>query len=92
MATVAGTADRRAATFRSEPCVIPRLTRPPILRQVSEQLLTVRVVPSTLAPGYDGHLLFANDINDAGQISGAATSAATGETVAFVATPNRRRH
>ena len=41
----------------------------------------------TLAPGYEGRLLYANDINNAGVISGAAINAATGETVAFVATP-----
>ena len=41
----------------------------------------------TLAPGYEGRLLYANDINNAGVISGAAINAATDETVAFVATP-----
>jgi uncharacterized membrane protein len=39
-----------------------------------------------LAVGYDGHLLYANDINAAGVITGAAVNEA-GETVAFVATP-----
>lgn len=40
-----------------------------------------------LAPGYDGRLLFANDINDDGVITGQAVSAETGQTVAFIATP-----
>jgi probable HAF family extracellular repeat protein len=39
-----------------------------------------------LAPGYGGHLVFANDVNDEGVITGQAINAA-GETVAFVATP-----
>jgi probable HAF family extracellular repeat protein len=39
-----------------------------------------------LTTGYDGHLVFANDVNDAGVITGLATSAA-GQAVAFVATP-----
>jgi probable HAF family extracellular repeat protein len=39
-----------------------------------------------LADGYEGHLIFANDVNDAGVITGQATNAA-GEAVAFVATP-----
>lgn len=45
----------------------------------------------TLAPDYEGHLLYANDINDRGVITGAAVSAATGETVAYQATPTLRR-
>ena len=40
------------------------------------------------APGYTGHLVFANDINDDGEITGAAV-AATGDTVAFMARQNR---
>lgn len=40
-----------------------------------------------LAPTYDGHLLYANDINAAGLITGAAVSAETGETVAYLARP-----
>jgi probable HAF family extracellular repeat protein len=40
-----------------------------------------------VSPSYDGHLLFANDVNDGGVITGAAISAETGEAVAFVATP-----
>jgi probable HAF family extracellular repeat protein len=44
---------------------------------------------NTLTPSeYDGHLVFANDINDAGVITGQAIDAA-GEAVAFVATPKR---
>jgi hypothetical protein len=39
-----------------------------------------------LAPGYGGHLVFANDVNDEGVITGQAINAA-GETVAFTATP-----
>ncbi|MGH9120309.1 MAG: hypothetical protein ACRD0A_21300 [Acidimicrobiales bacterium] len=46
---------------------------------------------NTAAPGYDGHLDYANDINDAGVITGQARNAETGELVAFVATPTRRR-
>ncbi|MGH9243453.1 MAG: hypothetical protein ACRD29_03885 [Acidimicrobiales bacterium] len=44
---------------------------------------------NTLAPDYDGHLDYAGDINDAGVITGQAISA-TGEPVAFVATPRWR--
>jgi probable HAF family extracellular repeat protein len=40
-----------------------------------------------LAPTYDGHLLYANDINAAGLITGAAVNAETGETVAYLARP-----
>lgn len=39
-----------------------------------------------LAPGYDGALVTAQDINDDGQITGRAISA-TGERVAYLATP-----
>ncbi|MGH8775765.1 MAG: hypothetical protein ACRDWI_11510 [Jiangellaceae bacterium] len=46
---------------------------------------------NTLAPGYDGHLVFANDINDAGVITGQAISAESGAAVTFVATPAGRR-
>lgn len=44
----------------------------------------------TLTPGYGGHLLYANDINAAGVITGQAVSA-SGRTVAFVAIPNLNR-
>jgi probable HAF family extracellular repeat protein len=40
-----------------------------------------------LAPEFEGHLVFANDINDAGQITGQAIDPVTGDAVAFVATP-----
>jgi len=40
-----------------------------------------------VSPGYDGHLLFANDINEDGVLTGAAISVESGEVVAFVATP-----
>jgi probable HAF family extracellular repeat protein len=43
---------------------------------------------NSLAPGYDGHLLYANDINNAGVFTGQAISAESGEAVAFVATPD----
>lgn len=39
------------------------------------------------APGYSGELIFANDINDLGQITGGAFDAGTGESPAFVAVP-----
>ena len=39
-----------------------------------------------VTPDYDGHLVFANDINDAGG-SGANDRSDTGDAVAFVATP-----
>jgi hypothetical protein len=39
------------------------------------------------APGFDGHLVYANDINQQGVITGAAINADTGDTVAFRATP-----
>jgi probable HAF family extracellular repeat protein len=42
------------------------------------------------APDFDGHLVFANDINNRGVITGAAIKAETGETVAFRATPTGR--
>lgn len=45
---------------------------------------------NTSAPGYDGHLVSANDVNDAGVITGRAISAETGQTVAFVATPTEQ--
>ncbi|MGH7564603.1 MAG: hypothetical protein ACREK5_09305 [Gemmatimonadota bacterium] len=38
-------------------------------------------------PDYEGTLLYAGHINDAGVITGAARDAATGDIVAFVATP-----
>ncbi|MGH8823431.1 MAG: hypothetical protein ACRDVN_03015 [Jiangellaceae bacterium] len=45
---------------------------------------------NTIDAGYDGHLLFAGDINDAGVITGAARSVETGDVVAFVARPVHR--
>ncbi|HSE40382.1 MAG TPA: hypothetical protein VLH08_06405, partial [Acidobacteriota bacterium] len=42
---------------------------------------------NTLVPGYAGHLVFANDINDDGEITGGAIDAETGDNVTFVATP-----
>jgi probable HAF family extracellular repeat protein len=42
-----------------------------------------------VAPGFTGHLVFANDINDAGVITGQALDQETGESVAFVATPRQ---
>jgi probable HAF family extracellular repeat protein len=44
---------------------------------------------NALAPDYAGHLLFANDINNAGAITGMAISAEFGHQVAFLATPTR---
>lgn len=41
-----------------------------------------------VTPGYHGHLLYANDINALGVITGQAISA-SGQRVAFVAIPNR---
>jgi probable HAF family extracellular repeat protein len=43
-----------------------------------------------VTPGYDGHLVFANDINDLGEIAGGAADASSGESVAFRAVPVRR--
>jgi probable HAF family extracellular repeat protein len=40
-----------------------------------------------VTPGYDGHLVYANDINGDGVITGQAISAETGQAVPFVATP-----
>lgn len=40
-----------------------------------------------VTPDHAGHLVFANDINDAGKISGQAIDAETGDAVAFMATP-----
>ncbi len=45
---------------------------------------------NTVDAGYDGQLLFASDINDAGVITGAARSAETGDVVAFLAEPVHR--
>ncbi|HYU93295.1 MAG TPA: hypothetical protein VEN95_07435 [Actinomycetota bacterium] len=42
-----------------------------------------------VTPGYGGQLLFANDINDAGAISGQAIDPETGDAVAFLAAPVR---
>jgi probable HAF family extracellular repeat protein len=39
------------------------------------------------SPTYAGRLLFANDINDDGTLTGAAISVESGEVVAFIATP-----
>ncbi len=39
-----------------------------------------------LVPGYTGHLVFANDINAAGEITGQTIDAETGDAVAFRAT------
>ncbi len=43
---------------------------------------------NTRVPGYNGVLLYANDINDAGVITGAAYIPSTNETVAFEAVPH----
>lgn len=45
-----------------------------------------------VVPGYTGHLIFANDINDRGEITGAAFDPATGDTVAFRAVPTHGGH
>jgi probable HAF family extracellular repeat protein len=42
-----------------------------------------------VASGSAGHLVFANDINDAGVIAGQALDQETGEGLAFAAVPNR---
>jgi len=42
---------------------------------------------NALASGYDGHFVFANDINDAGEITGQSIDAQTGDAVAFRAAP-----
>jgi probable HAF family extracellular repeat protein len=44
---------------------------------------------SELAPGYEGSFVFANDINDAGEITGQAIDAETGDAVTFLASPLR---
>ena len=46
---------------------------------------------NTLAPDYEGTLIVAGHINDAGVITGVARDAETGELVAFVATPRGRQ-
>jgi probable HAF family extracellular repeat protein len=40
-----------------------------------------------ITPRYSGHLVFANDINEAGEITGQTIDAATGDAVVFVADP-----
>jgi hypothetical protein len=40
-----------------------------------------------VTPGYEGHLVFANDVNDQGAISGQAIDPGTGDAVAFLAAP-----
>jgi probable HAF family extracellular repeat protein len=42
---------------------------------------------NALVPGYEGHLVFANDINDDGEIAGQTIDAETGDAVAFRGTP-----
>jgi len=44
----------------------------------------------TLAPGYPDQLVFANDINDLGQITGGAFDEDAGQSPAFLAIPMRR--
>ncbi|HZD02740.1 MAG TPA: hypothetical protein VFA46_21875 [Actinomycetes bacterium] len=39
-----------------------------------------------VAPGYQGRPVFANDIDDAGQLTGQATDPRTGDAVTFLAT------
>jgi probable HAF family extracellular repeat protein len=67
------------------------LSRGPTGRRAVIWIAGVATDLNTLAPSYDGHLVFANDINDKGVITGAAISAETGEVVAFRATPTDRR-
>lgn len=43
-----------------------------------------------LAPDFEGHLFYANDINNRGVITGGAVDPETGNRVAFRATPTRR--
>jgi hypothetical protein len=45
---------------------------------------------STLVSGRPGHLVFANDINNAGRITGQALDPQTGDHMAFLATPPSR--
>ena len=40
-----------------------------------------------MIPGFPDHLIAAQDINDAGQITGRLVEKSTGKTLAFVATP-----
>jgi probable HAF family extracellular repeat protein len=47
---------------------------------------------SALAPGYAGHLVFANDINDASAITGQALDPDSGDAVAFRATTRENPH
>ena len=47
---------------------------------------------NTMVPGYTGFLVFANDINDSGEITGGAIDADTGEAVTFLATPIHGHH
>jgi probable HAF family extracellular repeat protein len=47
---------------------------------------------NALAPGYPDHLVFANDINDRGQITGGAFDEEAGESPAFLAIPIDRRN
>jgi len=48
---------------------------------------TMTDLNTLLTPGFGGHLVFANDVNDAGAITGQALDPATGAAVAFRATP-----
>jgi hypothetical protein len=45
-----------------------------------------------LLPTFDGTILTANDIDDFGRIAGQAIDAASGTSVAFIATPYLIRH
>lgn len=52
---------------------------------------TIMIDLNTVTPDYDGTLLYAGHINDAGVITGAARDADTGEVVTFVAKPRGKQ-
>ena len=51
----------------------------------------MRDLNTLVAPGYPGHLFMAQDINDAGEITGRAVDPDTGDRPAFLAVPDAER-
>jgi probable HAF family extracellular repeat protein len=56
-------------------------------RAVLWQNGTIVDMNTLVVPGFTDHLAYANDINDAGQITGQSVNAASGVSYTFIATP-----
>jgi hypothetical protein len=78
----------RNAVVTTGICCRPGCGAHPLAQNV--RAFAVAAISNTVDAGYEGHLLVAGDINDAGVITGTARSAETGDVVAFVAKPVRR--